>query len=315
MGKLINLGDIAYLLKPIVPLKLMFVLAKMQGKVRYLLNGKERSAVQNNFLDAFGQTMSESEINLMTNQFFEYKQTRGLMYFLFPKLKTSQIEKLFPIEGLEHLDRALSQKKGVVLLCSHLSSIINFVAKDILRAQGYDIRVALPEEEPPYAPTRFRKLIDSLSPSSNKVEQGGGMFFAQFNIRPIVRCLDENAVVILTGDGWHSASFVKTEFLGRTVFFATGAMSIARLTGASVVPLFVTGSPPEKMKIVIEEPVPVEKSENPKQDLEVMVEKYVRRLEYHVGQNIPCWEHWLHDSTLDKMAKLLNASISERYRM
>jgi lauroyl/myristoyl acyltransferase len=141
------------------------------------------------------------------------------------------------------------------------------------------------------------------------------MFHAQFNVRPIIGGLRDNSAVMLMGDGLHSASFVEVEFLGRSVPFTTGPISIARATQASIVPFFVTGTPPENLKIVIEQPIQLEKSDDAQRDLEAMVGKYAHRLEHHLCQNIPCWENWLYANTLDKMINQLEKPLSERYEI
>ncbi len=311
MSKIFNLRDLIFLLYPLVPLPWLYIFARIHGKFKYLSQRNERASVKNNLLTSFGSIKNEPEINRLTRQFFEYKQMRMLLLTLYPKLKPALKDKLFPIEGQEHLDRALLLNKGVILVGSHLNSIITLIGKDILRSKGYDIRVAIPTEDLPYMPTRFGKLIERFT----KVHIGinDGMFYAQFNIRPILRCLAQNAAVILQGDGWHSAGFVAVPFLDRSIPFTTGAMSIARMVETPVVPIFVTGSPPHGLKIVIGEPIALEKSDDPEQDLEMMVGKYVQQLESHLRENIACWEHWLHANALDTMAGLLDKSLSERY--
>ena len=292
----------------------MFRFARLQGRLKYVVRRKERAVVRANLLGVLGGTNSEKEVEWLTQQVFEQKQLRGLLLYVFPKLTRSQLDKLLPIDGLEHLDRALSQRKGVVLLGSHLNSIMTLLTKDYLRTRGYDVRIAFPTQSLPYAPTLFRRMLDKLSPKGNKTNQGGA-FFAQFNIRPIVRSLGENAAVVLIGDGWHSAGFVKVKFLDHRVYFTTGAMSIARMTGSPVVPLFVAGSPPDRMKIIFEEPIPIQNSDDATRDLEIMVVKYVQRLEYHLLRNIPCWEHWFNDHVLDAMEALLEKPLGERYQV
>ncbi len=314
MSKLFDIADVAYLLKPVIPLKWICAVAGLKARAEYLVCGRERSVVRANLAETFGKDKTKSEIDSMTSRFFEYRQLRGVLLNLFPKLKPREVERLFPMEGLEHLDRALEQKKGVILMGSHINSSMTLITKDILRRKGYDIRVAIPTETLPYGPTLLRRMIDRFSLNGRGTGQEG-MFFAQFNIRPIVRSLAENAVVILMGDGWHSAGFVKAEFLGRRVSFTTGAMSIARLTRSPVVPVFATGAPPDGLEIRIEEPIPLEKTGDPRRDLEAMVQKYAQRLEYHLRRNIPCWEHWLQEDTLDTMAGLLEKSIGDRYHV
>ena len=313
-SEIFSLADIAYLLYPIVPLKWMYPLARLQGRLMYFVRRQEWSAVNNNFVVNFGETKSQQEIDLMTRQFFEYGQLRRLLFLLFPKMTPAQRNKIIPIEGLEYLDDALSQNKGVILLGSHLNSILMFAAIIMLRDRGYDVRVAVPTKTELYAPTLLRLLINRLSGQSTMMEHLGA-FYAQFNVRPIVQCLAVNKIVAQTGDGWHSARFEEVEFLGRSLPFTTGVMSISQMTGAIIVPFFTVGEPPESVRCIIEKPFTVEKSEQSGSDLHKKMVAYVERLEHHLLENIPCWEHWLIDNTLDTMASWLDKPLGERYEI
>ncbi|MFQ5901193.1 MAG: lysophospholipid acyltransferase family protein, partial [Thermodesulfobacteriota bacterium] len=262
MFKLLKLGDISYVLHSIIPLRWMFILVRIHGRLLYLIRYKKRVVIRNNILESFGKIKSEKEINLMTRRFFEYNQLRELLIALLPKMTSLQLSELFSIEGLEHLDRAFSQDKGVILIGSHLNSVCTFIAIYLLREKGYNVRVAMPKEGDPYAPTPFRKIIYKFLGKKETFIDQTGAFFAQFNIRPIVWHLSNKEAVLLMGDGLHSVDFAEVEFLDRLVPFATGAMNIARLTGSPVVPLFVLGSPPDKLRIVIEKPIEQGNSQN-----------------------------------------------------
>lgn len=314
LSKVISLGDVAYLLRPIMPLESLYALARIHGRFVYAVRRKERVTVRDNMLRTFRRTKSLHEIDSMTRRFFEYRQLRILLLYVFPGLNREQKEQLFPMEGLEHLDWALSQKKGVILLGSHLNSLCTFVATWMLRERGYNVRTALPTETAPYAPTVLRRMVNRLN-GQGTVGEGIGAFYAQFNIRPIVRCLENNEVVVQTGDGWHSAGFIEAEFLGRLLPFTTGMMRIAQITESVVVPLFTVGTPPDKMRFIIEQPFRVEKDEGTHAHLRNRVAGYVKRLEHHLLENIPCWEHWLIDNTLEAMAAWPQRSLEGRYEV
>ena len=314
MPNLFDLADIPYLLYPLMPMRWMYPFVRLEARLMHRFNRKERPIIRNNMAVTFGDTKSEGEIDELTRQFFEYKQLRTLLLYLFPKLNPGQKKRLFPIEGLENLDRALAQDKGAIICGAHISSVITLVVKDLLREQGYDVRLPSPIKKLPYPPSAFRKLIDRLSLNGHKGYQGG-IFHAQFNIRPMVRVLKESRVLVLMGDGSHSAGFAEADFLGRRVLLTTGAVGLSRLTGTPVVPYFVTGAPPEGLRVVIEEPIPLEKTEDIQRDLQVMVQNYARRLEHHLRQNIPSWEHWLIEDALESMSNELKKPLHERYHV
>lgn len=312
--KLMCLGDLAYLLGGMVPRQWMYALTRLQGRVQAHARSRARAAVETNFRLTFEPKLSAEDIKRMTRQYFESRQLRRLLVYLFPRLRPAEKERLFPIEGLGRLDAALAQGKGAVLVGSHLHSIVTLLMKGLLREKGYDARVALPVPVVPYAPTRFHKMLDRGS-GKGLWDDPRGHFYAQFNIRPIVRALKENAAVILMGDGWHSASFVKAKFLRQTVDFTTGPMGVVRFTEVPAIPFFVTGVPPDKLTISLEEPIALIKTNDPERDLTTMVGDYVQRLETHLLHNIPAWEHWIEDRALEQMATILEKPLAERYKL
>jgi lauroyl/myristoyl acyltransferase len=291
----------------------MYGLARWHGRYRWLVDSVSRNRVRENLRTVPNLASSEADIARFTRLFFEHKQLRVLLIYLFPHLAPRVVERLWPIEGLHHFDRALQGKKGALLLLSHMNSIMGFVAKDMLIGRGYDIRVAFPVERQPFRPTRFRRFVDRVR--QRPPGPPNRDFYAQFNIRPIMRALAEGATVALTGDGWHSAGVTRVPFLGREVYFTTGAAGISRAAGCPIVPVFVAGTAPDRLRVVIEEPLWPEKTADADHDLRVTVTRYVERLEHYLREAPLAWEHWLEPQALDTMATMLDRSLRDRYRI
>lgn len=310
----VTIEDVAYILYPLVPFRVLCAAARLQGRLHHLVRRRERAIVRQNLGVAFGHERDGRELDHLARVAFEYRQLRGLLLTLSPKLPARLDARLFPMEGLEHLEGARTGECGPILVTSHLNSICTFIALERLRGRGYDLRLTLPSKTEPYPLSRFRRALYRFTGGRTFVERTGA-FYAQFNIRPIVRCLTGGTGVIVVGDGWHSASFVKTEFLGHPVHFTTGAMSIGRLTGAPVVPMFTLGSPPDGLRFVFEEPILADPAVETQADIQRMVTEYARRLEEHVRANIPCWQHWFEEEALDTMEHWPEQSLDERYRV
>jgi lauroyl/myristoyl acyltransferase len=314
LSKVVGSEDAAYLLYSFIPLNWLLALARLHGRLAHLVRRRERLAVSQNLAGVFGDGKRQREIDSLTRRFFEQRAIRGLLLAIAPRLTVAEMAKLFPVEGVEHLDSALEQKRGVILLGSHLNSLVMFNAIIMLRERGYDIRVALPEAEDPWAPSALGKILARLF-RTRPMKELTGAFYAQFNIRPIVRSLADNVIVAQTGDGLHSARFVEADFLGRGVPFPTGMMSVAQATGAVVVPMFQVGAPPDELRIVIEEPLTVERDAESDRSLRNAVAVFAKRLEHHLLASIPSWEHWLIDDTLATMASWPQKPLRERYKV
>ena len=313
MTTVVNSADAPYLLRSLFSVAWLCRMARLHGRLTYLTRRGDTATVRRNIESVFGGTRSAGEIETLTRQFFEYKRVRGVLLAMSPRLSQDEMERVVAIEGLEHLDAALSEKRGVILLGSHLNSLSGFLATVFLRRRGYDVQAAIPENRDPW-PTSALGRAMARRFKTQPVTELIGAFYAQFNIRPIVRRLADNVIVTQTGDGLHAARFVRVEFLGRQVPFPTGMESVAQLTGAVVVPMFTVG-PPDRLRIILEEPWMVERDGNGDAALRDRVAAYARRLEHHLVTNIPCWEHWLIEDTLTTIATWPERPLRERYEV
>ena len=308
---LVALSDIAYLLYGIVPTSWLILMARIHGRVLYLVRRRSAKAIRSNLawvLNYKGDTRSAAAA---ARRFFEWQQVRVLLLHLSQRMDVEEMKEMFPVSGLEQLDEAIADGQGAILLLSHLNSLGGFLAVILLRRMGYDVRVAIPMDGDPWAPSRLRRALDWLrGEAPESILESLGAFYCQFNIRPIISALREKAIVAQTGDGWHSAGFVDVEFLGNLLPFTTGVMSIARSTGTAVVPLFTVGAPPE-IRFVLEESFAISTPE----ELNESVAHYAARMEAYVIENPESWQHWEIENTIATMASWRDRSLSDKYRV
>ena len=310
LARLINLRDVANILRRVLPVPWLHRLARLHGLLVYLLSAERRRTVAGN-LAPFAS--DDAELKRMTRRFFELRQVRVLMMVLFLELDPSRWDEHLRIDGLEHLDRALAEGRGVILLGSHINSIGLFMAIMMLRRRGYDVGVALPSDKELYPSTVVGRLIRAGRPAPTLKELLGG-FYVQFNVRPIVRKLAANGIIGQTGDGWHSVSFAPVPFLGRKLPLTTGMLSVAQSTGAMVVTANVLGDAP-RLSCVLGEPFRVPKGENPDADLVDALTTYAATLDRDLRANLLSWEHWLIPDTLDTMESWPDRPLKERYEL
>lgn len=313
MVAVMNLTDVAYLLYPATPLNVLSALARMHGRLLYLTRRSARTAVRENLSTLLETSGVPGDLDQMTRSFFEYRQLRMLLLTLVHRLPAGEQDRLFPIEGEERVDEALTAGKGAIMMGSHVNSVCAFLAVYMLRQHGFDVRVAIPTRTFPYDRSPFRKMIDRIFRFEG-AWMDDGFFYAQFNVRPILRALEENAIVLLIGDGWHSASFVEVGLLGRRMQLTTGPIGVGVGAGVPILPLFTVGEPPDRLRFLIERRLqsPTTKLSN-RQITASMVEEYARRLDVHVRNNLPCLEYLSERNSLRWMENPLEESLIDRY--
>lgn len=308
---LASLGDFLYLLYPLLPRSWIFATARLRGTLQDLLRTRARRIVRANYATLFPDRTA-AELDALTRRFLQNQQSQNLLVMLASRLRTEELARLAPFERLDRLEWALAQKKGVIVLVSHINSASFFAGNVWLRRSGFDVRVAMPIVRDPWDRTWLRILADGIAGIA-PIKDQLGCFYCQFNLRPIVERLKEGAAVALTGDGWHSAGFVEVEFLGRKVPFTTGALSIARSSGAVVVPVFATGAPPDRLRFVLEEPFTVSREGPSKRAVQAAATAYALRVEHHLLRNPASWQHLLEEDVFETMATWQQRTLTERY--
>ncbi len=306
-SKLATLGDLATLAYPLMPTAAMCAVAKAYGRLRARLEPHRFRTLVDNLSRVPGVTPEEAR--RLARRYVEDREVRTLLLTLSAQMELSDMEQLFRVEGVEHLDEALRRGKGAFLLLSHVHSLGGFLAVAMLRKMGYDVQVALPSMEDPWSDSRLRALMSRITGRRPKVHEMVCGFYCQFNLRPIAERLRKNVIVAQTGDGWHSAAFVDCDFFGQRLPFTTGVISAARSLGAAIVPMFVTGDAP-RLSFVCEPPMTVQGG---KEEVALAVRAYVARLEHHLKGNLHAWEHWTVPSTFDSMLALRQKTLREKY--
>ena len=305
-------GDLVYAAYLVLPFRLFLQVGRLVGWIEMLVRPKARRAVRANLEQAFGSSKSRRELSRFTRQVFEYHQMRTVMLLVAPLMaERGQLEKYFPIRNLEYLDRALEAGKSAIIIGSHVNSVGVLLGMIQLRRAGYPVQVPLPDPHDAWSPTPFRRLVHRLL-GAPTVAESLGAFYAQFNVRPLVRALNEKSILLLMGDGWHSASFVDVEFVGRTLPFTSGPLSLARVAGVPVVPFFTTGAP-DRLEFVFEPAFTVERTDDAQADVTGAVRSFVGRVEHRMLADIPCWQHWLVEDVFATLEAWRSRPLNERY--
>jgi len=310
LSSFINIRDIVNILVPFTPESLLMSLAKFQGNRVFRNNSCLRNAVYHNIETCYPGKFTRNAMESIVRQWFIFKHQKELLVFTMSLMNPGRLERVVPVEGLDHLDLALKNGKGVVLMGSHLNSIAHFLGIYRLRKMGYDAHAVMPTQDDPFKPSKVGRAIIRMTGEGALLDQIGA-FYAQFNIRPILRCLSSNGIALLLGDGFHSTAFVPVNFMGRKVNFTTGPVAVARISGATLLPAFMTGSSPDQLKMVIGEPLHVTENSEKGQDTEV-VQQYACLLQHNIEQHMSGWQHWEFENILGLMEKIQDTSLQDR---
>jgi KDO2-lipid IV(A) lauroyltransferase len=96
--------------------------------------------------------------------------------------------------------------------------------------------------------------------------------------------LESNAIVCVTADGKVGQKQIPLRFLGRTRGFPTGAVSLARLCGAAILPLFCIEEGSGETRLVIEAPIDVQEGVSRESAAEESLAQFVRLFESYISK-------------------------------
>jgi lauroyl/myristoyl acyltransferase len=268
----------------------------------YNVSKKKRHGMEKNLSEAFDGKLAEHQRReIVKGVFYEFWRET------FSRWPTSQERaalKSADIQGLEHLQRALGNGRGVILWESNAFGR-RTLSKQILHENGFLIHQV-------YAEVHLRGFLTTDPDRYNswvrehmiktEMEKFEKPFLAEIIYLPssdslvftriLLDRLKQNAILCIPGDGRSGKKLLPMRFLGHTMLFSTGMVSLAKISGASILPIFCIQEKNGKTSLIIEPPILIETEVERKQVLEKGVIHYVRLLESYIRKYPEQYRNW-----------------------
>lgn len=244
---------------------------------------------------------------------------RGRFVRLWPQIRDFTGSEKIAVQGLDHLDEALSHGKGAILVTAHFGYAR--LIKPVLRSRGREVllvgnlRPGMPDfrlelfglraftQAGSFVHTRLLRLprwsrIDARFQETTGIDLPTGM-----NLRPHVAALRRNATLIILIDGRRAQALRAVAIHGMQVYMAPGAVSLARATGAALLPTFVVDDPTTRstrLRLVIHPALELQITEDAEGDLDAWLRQFAAVYEDHVRAQPHNWYwHAMRDGVLD----------------
>jgi lauroyl/myristoyl acyltransferase len=276
------------------------VIANRAGWLGYLVLPVWRERIAANLAMAYDKQPSPQETDRIVREYFREYWREALS--LLPTAGDRALLRQARIEGWEHLEQALQKGRGAILWEASLFGSRN-VSKLILRQKdipvhqvhaanhlgwtGIDLGSGTWLRRRVVVPT-LRRWMASLVESIIWLPETESLAFA----RVLLQLLKHNGVVCSSADGSQGERLASAEFLGRRRPFATGMASLARVSGAPLLPLFCIQDPEGMPTLIIGPPITVDASANRQGALQSCVEQWVTLLESHVRSHPGKYRGW-----------------------
>jgi lauroyl/myristoyl acyltransferase len=288
------------------PASLLLRLATLRGALDSVQLRHRRAQV----IASLRRHLSEEDqrqLRSITRRYFEFR-ARGRLARIWPMIRGFAGAEQIEVDGLAHLDEALAAGRGAILVSAHFGH--GRLIKPVLRMHGRRVLLVgmIPHGRnvPDFPGVRLSRLGERVSealglPRWSRFDAAwretvGEDLPAALNLRPHVAALARNDVLVMLADGRSARRLVRAPVLGMDVHFAPGAMSIARATGAPVLPTFVVDDAERRggigIRLVIHPPLDLQTTSDSKRDLDVNIRRFAAVYEQQVRTHPHNW-HWL----------------------
>jgi len=104
--------------------------------------------------------------------------------------------------------------------------------------------------------------------------------------------LSQNRLVLINAMGRNGQAFVDCDFLGARRPFATGGVSLARAAGAPILPVFCFEDETRRVRLVIETPIVIDRSDDRQAAAARALQNYAGLLEGYILRYPAQWPRW-----------------------
>jgi lauroyl/myristoyl acyltransferase len=195
------------------------------------------------------------------------------------------------VQGIEHLERAKSAGKGVIVLTAHFCACR--IAKRHLATIGYPM-LSVRDPRPPgdwwgrlgrrILEPRYIELLQAVIGEAVYVHDRG------FTLK-IVQRLRSGGLVNIHFDGQSGARAVQWPLLGVPRWFSTGIFDIIRLSGCAVLPMLCLGRS-TAFRIVFGPMLDMVQVPERDEFVRANLPSFVQTIEQQIRDNPGEWEQW-----------------------
>ena len=232
-------------------------------------------------------------------QIFSKRQMENLYW---GKMSPQLIERIITIEGITHLEIALQNRSGAILLITHFGS--HLLPPLALGFRGYKVnQIAGPpliEKQTPI----HSKIFKSRLKESEKLPIN--FITLDRSKRYLFRALRNNEILFIAFDGREGVNWIPVDFFNHKALFSPGPLKLSLKTKAPILPTFIVRQKDDTHRLIIEPPFEFELAEDEEKTLALNTAKFAKRFEEYISK-YPC--HYA--MTFMRMRELMQEGVLE----
>ncbi len=256
---------------------------RLMGRLAFLTARAPRQRAITHLARVYGDEMSAGEIKTLARSVFIHFATAAGDVLRMPNLIRNDINKLVTtVQGIEHLDRALKESRGLIMVTCHFG---NWELLGAWLAQnGYPMRgVATGLFDP-----RLDKILNETRNSAgySNIARGKGT-------REIIRTIKKGEVVGMLIDQDTKAQGVFVDFFGKPAHTPYGPAILARRLEVPIIPIFIYLKDDLTYGIECQPPLDFVKTDDEKNDITANTQKISDAYEAMIRRYPEQWA-WMH---------------------
>ena len=241
---MLSIYRLLYAFMPRLPLAASYRLADVMGDLLWLVDRRARANVEHNQQRALGPGATARQLALQSRIVFRTLARNYVDEFRIPAL-TEEIFDRIDFHGLEHLDNALAEGRGVIMSSAHYGA--PYIVGEALVLKGYPFTVIAEHLQPE---ALFQFLVKQRESLGARVVPVDGPLIS------VMRDLKkENRIVGIVADRNVVGTGLCLPFFGEPALFPTGAVRLALRTGAPLIVAHCRRMPANRYEAVIYPPL------------------------------------------------------------
>ncbi len=288
-----GLRGVSFLVR-ILPRSLALTLGAALGRAAVYFVPARYQLARTNMTRALPE-LSAAEVEKNVKENFAHFGRSTVEMLRLDTLTAADLDRLFDIEGLEHLRQAYELGRGVILLTAHLG--FWEAGAFVIPTSGYPCDMVAKKLKNPLADAFFGKLRTAF---------GGEILESRKGARRIVKSLSRgHTVAVLLDQHAPKSGSVETVFFGMKARTTTVITSMATRYQVPVVPMFCLRQPDNRYRAWTE-PMLILEGDSP-EEVAANTQKLTDIIESAIRRDVTQW-FWMHRRWRDGKRKKVKKS-------
>ncbi len=237
----------------LLPYRLLIAGGQRLGGVYYRLAASVRERAKSQMMR--GLRISAAETEPILKRMFGNIVLNTLEFFYLPNISAENLDGFVTFEGLHHLDRALQQGRGAIILTAHFGNWELCALS--LAMRGYPM-IGLAKPQPNEG---FTLLLTEY-----RTRFGGELYYKGAALRQVIKALKDNKFVYMVSDQDGGKDGIFIDFLNKPASTPAGSAAFARKCASPVIPVFIRREG-DRQVVVVDAPLALQETADAKDDI------------------------------------------------